>query len=150
MFVHPSASTLGQQCDSDSERKHDSPNVSFIENCEDPASWPTRLSTAQRDFLIAKGQHKLDLNYEFPKDVTDRKFSSCYLQRKLSNGEVMQRKWLVYSAGKIGYFAFVVSFFLMLMPRYPLGFLTGPILVALSWEWKVQLSCAGKCSMVWG
>jgi len=27
-------------CDSDSERKNDSPNVSFIENCEDPTSWP--------------------------------------------------------------------------------------------------------------
>jgi len=33
----------------------------------------------------------------------------------------MQRKWLVCSAGKIGYFAFVVSFFPMLMSRYPLS-----------------------------
>jgi len=64
-----SSSTLGQQFDSDSERKIDSPNVSSIENCEDPASWPKRLSTDQRDFLIAKGLPKLDFNYEFHRYV---------------------------------------------------------------------------------
>jgi len=78
----------------------DGPNVSFIENCEDPVSWPKRLSTAQRDFPIAKIPHKLDSNYELPEDVAGRNFSNCCLQRKLSNGEVMQRKWLVHSTGK--------------------------------------------------
>jgi len=33
-----SSSTLGQQCDTGSEWKNDSPCVNFIENCEDPAS----------------------------------------------------------------------------------------------------------------
>ena len=88
-----SSSALGQQCCSDFKRKDDSPNVSFMENCEDPASWLESVSTAQREFLIAKGPHKLDLNYEFPKDVGNRKFFNCYVQRKLSNGETMQRKW---------------------------------------------------------
>jgi len=41
-----SSSTLDQQCDSDTERKNDSPNVSFIENFEDHASWLERVSTA--------------------------------------------------------------------------------------------------------
>jgi len=54
-----------------------------------------------------KSPDKLDLNYEFPKDLAGRTFSNCCLQRKLSNGEVMQLKWLVYTAGKIGYFAFL-------------------------------------------
>jgi len=58
-----SSYTWGQQCDSDSEWINDNPNVSFIENCEDPASWAKRLSTAQRNFLIAKGPQTLDLNY---------------------------------------------------------------------------------------
>jgi len=41
----------------------------------------------------------------------------------------MQKKWLKCSAGKIGYFDFVVSFFTMLIPRYPLmGLLTGLML----------------------
>jgi len=69
--------------------------------------YTTDLSTAQWDFPIAKSPDKLDLNHEFPKDVARRNFSICRLQRKLSNGELMQRKWLVYSAGKIGYFAFL-------------------------------------------
>jgi len=44
----------------------------------------------------------------------------------------MQTKWLVYSAEKNGYFAFVVSFYTMLMRRYSLlGFLTGPMLVCV-------------------
>ena len=67
-----SSSSLGQQCDSNSETMHDSPNVNFIENCEDPASWPKRLSSAHRDFLIAKGPHKLDLK-GFHEDLACRK-----------------------------------------------------------------------------
>ena len=52
-----SLSTLGQQCDKDSERKNDSPNVSFIENCEDSASWPTVFGMTSKkmsacDFVI--------------------------------------------------------------------------------------------------
>jgi len=87
-----SSSTLGQQCDSDSKRKNHRPNGSFVENFQDPASWPKRLSTAQRDIVTPKGPHKFDLNYKFPKDVADGKLTNCYLQRKLSNGEVIQRK----------------------------------------------------------
>ena len=83
-----SSPTFGQKCDSDSKGKNDSHNVRFVENCEDPASWPKRHSAAQRDFLIAKGPHTFVLNYEFPKDVEGRKFSNSYLQRKLSNGKV--------------------------------------------------------------
>jgi len=66
--------------------------------------------------------------------------SASYLQRKSSNGEVMQRKLLVYSAGKIGYFAFVVSIFPLLMPRYPLiGFLTGLMLVCAWLSMKIPV-----------
>ena len=52
----------------------DGPNASFIENCEDPESWHKLLSRAKRDFPTAKGPDKLDLNYEFPKDVAGRNF----------------------------------------------------------------------------
>jgi len=66
----------------------------MLASSEDPASWPKRLSTAQRDFLVEKGPHKFDLHYEFPKDIAGRKFSNCY-EHKLSNGTVMRRKCLV-------------------------------------------------------
>jgi len=57
-----------------------------------------------------KSPDKLDLNYECPQDVAGRTFSNCYLQRKLSNGEVMQLKWLVYTAEKIGFLLFCELF----------------------------------------
>jgi len=61
-------------------------------------------------------------------DVAGRKFSNCNLQRKLTNEEVMQKKWLVYSAGKIGTLLLLQAVF-RLMPRYLLmGFLTGAVL----------------------
>jgi len=44
----------------------------YASDCEDPASCPKRLSKAQRDFLIVKGPHKLDLNYEFHIDLAGR------------------------------------------------------------------------------
>jgi len=40
-------------------------------------------------------------------DVAGRALSNFCLRRKLSNGEVMQLKWLMYSAEKIGYFSFL-------------------------------------------
>ena len=69
--------------------------------------FPKPRSTAKRDSPIAKCPDKLDFNYVFPKDGAGRTFSNCCLQRTLSIGEVMQLKWLVHSAGKIGYFAFL-------------------------------------------
>ena len=64
-----------------------------------------------------KSPDKLDLNYEFPKDVAGRTFSNYCLQRKLFNGEVMQLKWLVYSAGKLDILLFC-KLFSRFMLRY--------------------------------
>jgi len=59
------------------------------------------------------------LNYEFPKDEAGGTFSNWCLQRKLSNGEVMQLKWLAQSAGKNGIFCFFCKLFSRFMSRYP-------------------------------
>lgn len=68
-----------------------------ISNFADPSLWPKYISTANREFIVRKGpQQKKPESYDYPKDSTGRRFSHNHYERKLPNGEIVNRQWLVW------------------------------------------------------
>jgi hypothetical protein len=61
----------------------------------DPRRWEN-LDNIKRDIIIEKG-HVREMDLQFPSDPSNRHFSYAYYSRKLTNGEVVDMKWSVYS-----------------------------------------------------
>lgn len=77
----------------------------------DPATWPNRLTDAERIYLVNRGPPDPLHEFEFPQDINGRRFTSRYYKRKLNNGEEILRDWLVYSVAKNSLYCFCCKIF---------------------------------------
>ena len=62
----------------------------------DLAFWPQNPDRHMTDYLILKGPIKIIMN-NYPKDTNSRRFTDKLYYRKLSNNELILRRWLFYS-----------------------------------------------------
>jgi hypothetical protein len=82
-------------------------------NINDPATWQEHLSADTCALIVSKGPKEIEESKEtyFPADANNRKFSKAYCKRHMPNGEIVHRKWLVYSVAKDRMFCFCCKLF---------------------------------------
>ncbi|XBI98307.1 hypothetical protein VPH35_018558 [Triticum aestivum] len=93
--IDDSTNLGGHENVSDTENPKEDEHKSSSLDIYDPRTWEI-LDNKSRDILIEKGPTR-DLNLVYHPDDNGRHFSNAYYSRNLSNGEVSDRKWLVYS-----------------------------------------------------
>jgi hypothetical protein len=77
--------------------KQDLTGVAVI-NYDDPARWPVALNSAIRDHIVLRSVcAKINNEFIYPRDSSNRCFSNSMYYRKTANGESYLRTWLVYS-----------------------------------------------------
>nr|XP_047141523.1 uncharacterized protein LOC105843744 [Hydra vulgaris] len=68
------------------------------------------MSSQTRQLLVERGPHQIE-EFEFPINKGKRRFLSSYYSKVLSNGEVVERSWLIYSIASDAVFCFCCILF---------------------------------------
>lgn len=77
----------------------------------DPALWNAScMSSETRQILVERGPHQIK-EFEFPVNKNRRRFSSSHYLKVLSNGEMVERSWLIYSVINDAVFCFCCILF---------------------------------------
>ncbi|XP_030410240.1 uncharacterized protein LOC115647690 [Gopherus evgoodei] len=77
---------------------------------DDIGTWLQSLNNEYRAIILEKGPVRIK-GLEYPKDIRGRKFTKNNYYRRLSNGEIVNRRWLVYSKCKDAVFCFPCKIF---------------------------------------
>ncbi|XP_022168895.1 zinc finger MYM-type protein 5-like [Myzus persicae] len=87
----------------------DSIDLTFF---KDPSKWPDPLNNGHRLILVKKFNNPVQIILtQYPINDDGRSFSSKYFYRILSNGENIQRTWLMYSKDVDSVFCFCCKLF---------------------------------------
>ncbi|XP_029466633.1 ATP-binding cassette sub-family A member 1-like [Rhinatrema bivittatum] len=82
-------------------------------NYGDPATWVNLLSKSDdrmRQMLVEHGPEQV-MQFHFPKDSNQRKFSTVHYKRSLGNGDEIPHLWLQYSVSEDSVFCFCCMLF---------------------------------------
>ncbi|XP_026429956.1 zinc finger MYM-type protein 5-like [Papaver somniferum] len=80
-------------------------------NIYDPGNWKF-IDQGFRDFLVEKGPIRVVSEHnQYPYNEHRRRFSNRYFKQKMSNGERVDRRWIVYSTVKDHVFYFSCKLF---------------------------------------
>jgi len=81
----------------------------FIPLDNDIGTWPEQITRLQRCDIVERGP--VQINAEFPYNASKRRFNRVHYTRKMKNGEVINRPWLVYSDSKDSIYCFCCVLF---------------------------------------
>lgn len=84
-----------------------------LEEWEDCGKWSFPLPQGQRLFIVANGPVRVtnDNDNQFPANKAGRRFSTYHYNRCMSNGETLNRRWLVYSTSTDRVYCFCCKLF---------------------------------------